>query len=127
MPLSQISNDYLKYTIGLTGSSGFTNNTSSIILIPQLTNINHINKLDKKDFLIKNLDTVSNTFITFISDSQGEKIIEKIKLAPGESWTSENNIIISTMNSSFMLKLSSSISTYQFVWNINYNNINKGI
>lgn len=126
MPLSQNINSYTLYAHGLSGSRGTTNNTSKVIAVYPPQSTDYITQIASGEFSIKNLDTASNRFTTYISGSDGEKIIDQIILYPGEKWTTDANIIINETTSFFCIKLSSSVQVNQFAYNVVSNEIIKG-
>ena len=65
-------------------------------------------------------------FTSYISDSFGEKPVDRIVLDPGDKWYLDTRIILPNTSSRFILRLSSSVQTNQWTWNVTYNEIDKG-
>lgn len=126
MSLFQDLNEFSPLIIGLSGSSGFTNNTNSVILVSYPTTTTAFRLIEPKNMFIINTDTTSSMFITAISDSMGEKYVDRIILDPGDKWLLDTRVTIPNNSSQFILKLSSSVQTSQLVWNVSYNEIDKG-
>ena len=126
MPLTQDLNEFIPLLIGLSGSSGFSNNTSSVVLVSYPTTTTAFRLIEPKNMSIINTDTTSSMFITVISDSVGEKYVDRVILDPGDKWFLDTKVTLPNNNSQFILKLSSSVQTNQLVWNVSYNEIDKG-
>jgi len=126
MPLYQDINEIETLVAGLSGSYGSTNDTTPILLVGPPASFEFIREIKQGDFTIKNIDTGIVTFKTYISNSSGQTIIDKIILNPGDKWYSSDRIIINDLNTSLFLTLLNTVQSTQLVWNVVFNEISKG-
>ena len=124
MPLSQDLNEFTLIVSGLSGSRGFTNNTTPVMVVPPPA-LYTFHMVEPHQFSIVNTDTRNATITTFISGSDGTHVIDKITLLPGDKWVSDVPVIINELSSAFYVKLNTSVLSNQLNWNVVYNEIDK--
>lgn len=126
MPLSQNFNQFSIVVSGLSGSRGATNNTTKVIIVNPPETTDYLIQIPKNGFSIRNNDTTSGSFVSFVSSSLGIQEIDNFILQPGDKWTSADDIIINETDTYFCIKLTNPVQTNQFLWNVSFNRITKG-
>ena len=126
MPLTVDENELSPILLGLTGSSGLTNNTTNVVVVDSPINTTSIRQIDRQQFSVKNLDVTLATIIASIYDSSGIRTIERVIMNPGDKWVNDTNVILPVSGSKLLLRLNGNVNTNQLSWTVTYNEIDKG-
>jgi len=106
------------FTTIVSGNNGTTNNTTIVTMVPSPP-VQYSRTVAKNGFTITNNDSGSIVFITAKSGSVPAQLIECIRLAPFERWSSEAEVVFT--GADFMtVVLEAAVTSSQADWLITF-------